>query len=215
MKISLRVGASFIHNVLLHSHVHIFMTPWTVDHQPPLSMGFSSHEYWVGCRFLLQGCSWPRDRIHTSCTSCNSQADSLPCTTWEAHLEMNLFTAWKGLGTLKPSSKPLYCLPQCSPYNKSLVSFSGISFGVKEIEACYEGEKRGALFLSSLCSWAWYDFRVCISSFLTNPFVISKTYDCQGEGKGKGLVREFGMDTYKLPYLNWITKKRLLRRLRW
>ena len=42
---------------------------------------------------------------------------------------------------------------------------------------------------------------------MTNPFVVSKTYDCRGEGKGKGIVREFGMDTYKLPYLNWTTTR--------
>ena len=32
-----------------------FMTPWTVAHQTPLSMGFPKQEYWVCCHFLLQG----------------------------------------------------------------------------------------------------------------------------------------------------------------
>ena len=41
--------------VCLLSHVWPFATPWAVDHQAPLSMGFSRQEYWVGCRFLLQG----------------------------------------------------------------------------------------------------------------------------------------------------------------
>ena len=32
------------------------VTPWTVAHQAPLSMGFSRQEYWsVGCSALLQG----------------------------------------------------------------------------------------------------------------------------------------------------------------
>ena len=31
------------------------MTPWTVAHQAPLSMGFSRQEYWSGLYFLLQG----------------------------------------------------------------------------------------------------------------------------------------------------------------
>ena len=31
------------------------MTPWTVAHQAPLSLEFSSQEYWMGCHFLLQG----------------------------------------------------------------------------------------------------------------------------------------------------------------
>ena len=30
------------------SHVQLFMTPWTVACQAPLSMGFSKQEYWSG-----------------------------------------------------------------------------------------------------------------------------------------------------------------------
>ena len=30
------------------SHVQLFMTPWTVACQAPLSMGFSKQEYWNG-----------------------------------------------------------------------------------------------------------------------------------------------------------------------
>ena len=30
------------------------MTPWTVVHQPLLSMGFPRQEYWSGCHFFLQ-----------------------------------------------------------------------------------------------------------------------------------------------------------------
>ena len=30
------------------SHVWVFATPWTVAYQAPLSMGFSSQEYWSG-----------------------------------------------------------------------------------------------------------------------------------------------------------------------
>ena len=38
------------------SHVQLFVTPWTVAHQPPLSMGFPRQEYWSGLPFPL-----PRD----------------------------------------------------------------------------------------------------------------------------------------------------------
>ena len=31
------------------------VTPWTVAHQAPLSIGFSRQEYWPCCHFLLQG----------------------------------------------------------------------------------------------------------------------------------------------------------------
>ena len=37
------------------SCVQLFVTPWTVAHQAPLSMGFSRQEYWSMCHFLLQG----------------------------------------------------------------------------------------------------------------------------------------------------------------
>ena len=35
--------------VLSHfSHVQLFLTPWAVAHQAPLSMGFFRQEYWSG-----------------------------------------------------------------------------------------------------------------------------------------------------------------------
>ena len=30
------------------SHVRLFVTPWTIAHQAPLSMGFFRQEYWGG-----------------------------------------------------------------------------------------------------------------------------------------------------------------------
>ena len=32
-----------------------FVTPWTVAHQAPLSMGFSQQEYWSGLPFFPPG----------------------------------------------------------------------------------------------------------------------------------------------------------------
>ena len=37
------------------SHVQLFVTPWTVAHQPPLSMGFPRQEYQHGLPFLPPG----------------------------------------------------------------------------------------------------------------------------------------------------------------
>ena len=37
--------------VKLLSCVRLFVTPWTVAHQAPLSMGFSRQEYWCGLPF--------------------------------------------------------------------------------------------------------------------------------------------------------------------
>ena len=37
------------------SRVQLFVTPWTIAHQGPPSMGFSRQAYWSGLLFLLQG----------------------------------------------------------------------------------------------------------------------------------------------------------------
>ena len=37
------------------SHVQLFVTPWTVTYQDPLSMGFSRQEYWSGLPFPSPG----------------------------------------------------------------------------------------------------------------------------------------------------------------
>ena len=39
----------------LLSRVQLFVTPWTVAHQAPLSMGFSRQEYWSGLPFPSPG----------------------------------------------------------------------------------------------------------------------------------------------------------------
>ena len=37
------------------SHVHLFVTPWTVVRQAPLSVEFSRQEYWSGLPFPYPG----------------------------------------------------------------------------------------------------------------------------------------------------------------
>ena len=37
------------------SHVRLFVTPWTVAYQAPLSVGFSRQEYWSGSPFPSPG----------------------------------------------------------------------------------------------------------------------------------------------------------------
>ena len=39
----------------LFSHVQLFVTPWSVARQAPLSMGFSRQEYWSGLPFPTPG----------------------------------------------------------------------------------------------------------------------------------------------------------------
>ena len=42
-------------SVKLLSHVQLFVTPWTVARQAPLSMGFSRQGYWSGLPFPTPG----------------------------------------------------------------------------------------------------------------------------------------------------------------
>ena len=53
------------------SHVQLFVTPWTVAYQAPLSMGFSKQEYWSGLPCPpSRGSSQPRNPIRVSCIFC-------------------------------------------------------------------------------------------------------------------------------------------------
>ena len=52
--------------IQLLRHVWFFATPWIVNPQDLLSMGFPGKNTRMGCRFLLQGSSPPRDWIHNS-----------------------------------------------------------------------------------------------------------------------------------------------------
>ena len=63
------------------SHVRLFVTPWTVARQAPLSMGFPRQEYWSGLPFSSsRGSSQPQDRTCVLCLQC-WKAGSLPLGT--------------------------------------------------------------------------------------------------------------------------------------
>ena len=55
------------------------VTPWTVAHQAPLSMGFSRQEYWSGLPFPSPG-DLPDPGIEPGSPAL--QADSLPTEPW-------------------------------------------------------------------------------------------------------------------------------------
>ena len=57
------------------SHVQLFVMPWTVAHQAPLSMGFPMQEYWSGLPFPSPG---DLPNPGTEPESPAMQADSLP-----------------------------------------------------------------------------------------------------------------------------------------
>ena len=76
--------------VLSHfSGVQLHVTPWTVDRQASLSMGFSRQEYWSGVRvlqgiFLTQG-----SNPHLLCLL-HWQADSLPLMPFGEYFPLNM-----------------------------------------------------------------------------------------------------------------------------
>ena len=50
------------------SHVQLFATPWTIDHQAPLSMGLPRQEWWSGLPCPSPGgSSPPRNQALVSC----------------------------------------------------------------------------------------------------------------------------------------------------
>ena len=65
---------NFVVNLYVYAQssscVRLFGTPWTVAHQAPLSMGFSSQEYLSGLPFLPPGIFPPRDQTCISYVSC-------------------------------------------------------------------------------------------------------------------------------------------------
>ena len=58
------------------SCVQFFVTPWTIAHQAPLSMGFSRQEYWSGLLFPSPG-DLPNPGIEPRSPAL--QADALTC----------------------------------------------------------------------------------------------------------------------------------------
>ena len=66
------------------SHAQIFVTPSTVAHQAPLSMGFSRQEYQSGLPFPTPGdLSYSRDQTRVSCIG---KQILYRCAAWEAHV---------------------------------------------------------------------------------------------------------------------------------
>ena len=74
--------------VLRHfSGVQLFVTPWTVAHQAPLSMGFSRQEYWSGLPCPPQR-ELPNSEIEPTSPTSPALADGFftTRTTWEARV---------------------------------------------------------------------------------------------------------------------------------
>ena len=64
-----------IYEVKLLSHVRLFVIPWTVAYQAPLSLEFSRQEYWRGLPFPSPG-DLPNPGVEPRSPAL--QADALP-----------------------------------------------------------------------------------------------------------------------------------------
>ena len=73
------------------NHVQLSATPWTVAHQPPLSMEFSRHEYWSGLPFPPPG-DLPNPGIEPTSLMFPALAGRsfTASSTWEAQIMDNL-----------------------------------------------------------------------------------------------------------------------------
>ena len=96
------------------SHVWLFVMPWIVACQAPLSMGFSREEHWSGL-----SCPPPEDLPHTGIKSAypaapGLQADSLPLSHWGSiFTSLGVIYLITGSWSPSPISPTLYpCLWQ-------------------------------------------------------------------------------------------------------
>ena len=95
--------------VLVAHHVLLFVTPWTVAHQTPLSMGFSGQEYWSGVPFPPPG-DLPDPGIELASLSSPALAGGFFTTgsIWEAAFwEHATITRWNFPSTFG-QCKPLH-----------------------------------------------------------------------------------------------------------
>ena len=76
------------------SRVELFVTPWTVAHQAPLSMGESRQEYWSGLPWPSPG-DFPKSGIEPIFPAALAlQGDSLPTEPPGKPIMCTLYTIW-------------------------------------------------------------------------------------------------------------------------
>ena len=146
----------------LLSCVWLFVTPWTIAYQAPLSMGFSRQE-WVAIPFP-RGSSWPRDR------------------TWVSHVVGRCFTVWtirevKEAHWKQSYVKPRQCIKKqrCHFANKCPSSQS-YGFSSSHVEMRELDHKEG---------WAlrkWWFWIVVLEKTLQNPVDCKKIKQVNPKG---------------------------------
>ena len=134
----------------LLSHVQLCVTPWTVARQVPLSMEFSSQEYWSGQPFPTPG-DLPDPGIKPTCLVAPALADGLFTTAPpEKHPPPN-GTNVKSLvnrfnsapcfqshlcRSLANNLRQMYLLPH---QQKEIINFTGVLLGLNYVIKCLGG----------------------------------------------------------------------------
>ena len=136
----------------MHAQLYLFVAPWTVAHQAPLSMGFSSKNTGVGCHFLLhaifltQGSNlrllyWQADSLPLSpprkpLVSCHTGVKCSHSNEWDRYVnrvlfQVNVYTGQAyNVSSLLPSEM-LYWQPSTSSQwarNNEIMSFFSPAF---------------------------------------------------------------------------------------
>ena len=73
------------------SHVWLFVTPWMIAHQAPLSIGFSRQDHWSGLPFPPPGDLPPKDQTHISYVSWVASRFLTTSAIWEAPLRKYVY----------------------------------------------------------------------------------------------------------------------------
>ena len=71
------------------SHVRLLVTPWTVAHQAPPSMGFSRQEYWSGLPLPFPG-DLPNPGIKPGSPTLTSEPPGKPDVAFYVHMNQEL-----------------------------------------------------------------------------------------------------------------------------
>ena len=74
------------------SHVQLFVIPWSIVHQAPLSMEFSMPGYWGGLPFRTPGdLASPGIEPLFLASPAFGRHISYHCATWEAPISINIY----------------------------------------------------------------------------------------------------------------------------
>ena len=86
------------------NHVHLFVAPWAVAYQAPLTIKYSRQEYWSGVTFPLPG-DLPNPGTELTTLPPVALADRffITCSTWETYLKTlqnSILSQWEIVGWL-------------------------------------------------------------------------------------------------------------------